>query len=424
MHNGIRRIASIAGLLAVLVPVRAGGAQREPVPPVPATAVDGPRADDTQLFMEAARTAWTYVEKQYQPATGLVNSVADYPYATVWDIASGLAALYCAEQLDLLAGEEYDRRMRRALRTLRTMKLYDGAAYNKNYSTRTGAVAGRTDRDRRVSQRGYGWSVIDLGRLLVWLKIIETNQPQYAADVQAIVRRFAYPRLVKGGYLRGEDVSPAGRKRAYQEGRIPYEQYAAAGFAAWGHAPDSALSFSRHALPIQVLEVPLMADRRGNDHLTSEPLVLLGLELGWTDEARELSSRVLDVQRERHRRTGQVTMVSEDAIPVAPYYFYYYAVNHHGRQFAVVTQFGGLQPPELRWVSTKAAYAWHALLPGDYTRQAVQAVQAAASASRGWASGVFERTGNSTGGQNVNTAAVVLEAALYHLRGRPLVVPE
>jgi hypothetical protein len=414
MHSGIRRIALVAGLLAALLPARAGEAQQEAAPPT----------DDAQLFMRAARTAWAYVEKQYQPATGLVNSVADYPYATVWDMASGLAALYCAHQLDLLDGEEYDRRMRRALRTLGAMKLYQGAAYNKNYSTRTGAVAGRTDRDRRVSERGYGWSVIDLGRLLVWLKIIEVNQPQYAPEVQAIVRKLDYSRLVKDGYLWGEDVSPRGRKRVYQEGRIPYEQYAAAGFAAWGHAPANALSFSRHALPITVLDVPLVADRRGGDHLTSEPLVLLGLEMGWNPEARELALRLLEVQRERHRRMGQVTAVSEDAIPVAPYYFYYYTVNYHGEQFAVVTQFGGVRPPQLRWVSTKAAYGWHALLPGDYTRQVVRAVQPAASLARGWASGVYERTGNSTGGQNVNTAAVVLEAALYHLRGRPLVIPK
>jgi hypothetical protein len=61
--------------------------------------------------------------------------------------------------------------------------------------------------------------------------------------------------------------------------------------------------------------VPLVADRRGHDHLTSEPFVLHGLELGWTPPLRELSMRMLEVQRERFKRTKQVTMVSEDAIP-------------------------------------------------------------------------------------------------------------
>jgi hypothetical protein len=48
----------------------------------------------------------------------------------------------------------------------------------------------------------------------------------------------------------------------------------------------------------------------------------------------------------------------------------------------------------------------------------VQAVRGAARGD-GWASGVYER-GGSTNVPNINTAAVVLEAALYERLGRPL----
>src|SRR5687768_1645902 len=73
---------------------------------------------DRDLYESAARTAYAYVEGNYNAQTGWINSVEGYPFATVWDIGSGLIALFCADQLDLLDGEEYDRRMRRALQSL------------------------------------------------------------------------------------------------------------------------------------------------------------------------------------------------------------------------------------------------------------------------------------------------------------------
>ena len=396
----------------------AAGCSADSTAPDPRPVGDPAHADHA-LFLEAARGAWGYMEREYQPETGWVNSVNGYPYATVWDIASGLSGLYSAHRLGLVASAEYDRRMRRALASLRTAPLFDGTALSKNYSTRTGAIAGTDDRDTAGAGRGTGWSAVDLGRLLVWLKIIAVNEPRYAAEVARIVDRIDLTALVEGGYLRGASVEADGRVRHYPEGRLGYEQYAAAGFALWGHSAARALSLAENTLPITVMGVPLVADRRGDDHLTSEPFVLSGLELGWTREMGALARGVLRVQAERYRRTGQVTVVSEDAIPLAPHYFYYYAINYHGNQFVIRTQQAGmLQEP--RWVSAKAAFAWHALLPDEYTRLAVDAAAGARVEGLGWSSGVFEITGLPTGGQNVNTAGVLLEAALYSLTGRPL----
>jgi hypothetical protein len=130
---------------------------------------------------------------------------------------------------------------------------------------------------------------------------------------------------------------------------------------------------------------------------------------------------VLKVQEERFKRTGQMTMVSEDHVPVAPWYFYYYSINHHGRQFVVNVQGSDADLYEPRWISAKAAYAWHALLPGNYTRSAVDAVGRARDAERGWSSGVYEDGRGSTGSENINTAAVILQAALYSRSGLPLI---
>ncbi|HEY0303327.1 MAG TPA: DUF3131 domain-containing protein, partial [Longimicrobiales bacterium] len=45
-----------------------------------------------------------------------------------------------------------------------------------------------------------------------------------------------------------------------------------------------------------------------------------------------------------------------------------------------------------------------------------------ARANVGWSSGVMERSGAATRSYDINTAAVILEAAAYRKLGRPLLV--
>jgi hypothetical protein len=388
-------------------------------PAGPALAQTPPALADREAFLSAARTAWVYVENNYQPATGWVNSVDGYPYATIWDIGSGLMALFAAERLGLLDGDEYDARMRRALRTLLDAGLFGDVAFNKNYSTRTGQIAGRPGQED-TEERGYGWSALDVGRLLVVLHVIDRNHPQYRDLVHGIVGRLDFERLVADGYLRGEDVDSRGRLRRYQEGTLGYEQYAATGFAAWRHEAPHALNVRRNARPVAVHGIPLLADVRGREHLTSDPFVMMGLETGWSPDMRDLAWRVLAAQEARWRSTGVVTMVNEDAL-TGPPHFLYYSVYGSGRAFHVEAPAGAPPGPAPRTTSVKAAYGWHALLPGSYTWRVIERVQPARG-ENGWGAGVFEADGRVSGPANVNTAAVVLEAALYVLAGgRPLV---
>lgn len=373
---------------------------------------------DRQLYDSAARTAYAYVEANYNAQTGWINSVESYPFATVWDIGSGLIALYCADQLELLDGDEYDRRMRRALQSLIEARLFEGAAFNKSYSTQTGQIAGRAGQESQTSERGYGWSVTDIGRLLTVLRVIDANQPQYRDLMTQIVGRLDYTRLIRDGYLRGEDLDSRGRLRRYQEGRVGYEQYAANGFALWGKPAPLAQNVRQNTREVTVLGIPLLRDVRPDYHLTSDPFIMMGLETGWTGEMRDLAWRVLAAQEARWRQTGTITMVNEDAL-TGPPYFLYYSVHADGREFLVEPPAGAPAGPRPRTVSTKAAYAWHALLPSQYTWSGVQRVEGARAAG-GWGSGVFEESGRVSGAPNVNTAAVVLEAALYYARGRPL----
>lgn len=372
-------------------------------------------SDDQQLLDDAAAVAWRYVTRYYVPSTGLVAAVPNYDYATIWDIASSLAAIYCAGELNLIDRKEADARLLRALETLARYRLFDGTAFNKVYSVTTGTMV---DRAERRSESGYGWSTTDIGRLLIWLRVLATSRESLSEPADAIARRLDYGRLIEGGYLWGEDADARGERRRYQEGQIGYEQYAARGFALWGHAAEHALDFQRNALPITVMGQPLVADLRQRDRLTSDPFVLSGLELGWTPSEAPLARALLAAQRERFERTGTVTIVGEDALAEPPHFFYYYGVFANNRAFGLDVQAPRAFVDGPRWISAKAAYGWHALLPSAYTLQAVRAV-APATGPAGWASGVYER-GGSTGVPNINTTAVVLEAALFARLGRPL----
>jgi hypothetical protein len=403
-----------AGEVVAAASVTPPGATFDP----PSVSVEQQRA----FLKTAARTAWSYVRRNYSSTSGLVSALDNWEYVTIWDAASALAAYHSAKGLGLISEADYRRRMDRALKTLEEMPLYEGVAFNKTYSARGGKMV---DRNQHLSATGYGWSALDMGRFLVWMKIIAENDPAARPAVERIVKRLDLGRMVADGYLRGGNIDlNTNAHLEYQEGRVGYEQYAALGFAAWGASVPNAIDFARNASPSDVFGHRILSDKRGDDMVTSEPFVMAGLELGWTSPLWEEQARnVLAAQQERFKRTGILTMVSEDAVPLPPAHFYYYGVLREGRQFVVQAPGGGISSDYPRWVSTKAAFGWHALFPSDYTWKALQTVRPAGASGRGWTAGVFERSKRPTPSFNLNTAAVVLEAAYYAHRNCPLIRP-
>ena len=372
-------------------------------------------AEERRFYEDMAGHSWKYLNRYYQSSTGFVNATPDWYNTTMWDIGGQLLAFRAAKELGHLDQAEFDKRTRRALETLMRIPLYDGVTFNRIYSTRDGAPQ---------TGAGSGWSATDLGRLLLALHIIATREPQHAELAQRVARRSDFTQIVRDGYLHGRVRGADGKPSNFQEGRIGYEQYVAAGFRHWGADVGPAANLATNARPVDVLGVPLLADKRNFDRLLSEPFILYGIELGLPDDLKALAANVLKAQEARYRSTGQVTIVSEDAMPVKPHYFYYYCVYCNGKPFVV----GVSSPRETldapRWVSTKAAFGWHALMPSAYTQTAVDHVKAALHDEHGWATGVFEQTGTSTETWDVNTAAVLMEIAFYQLRGKtPLIAP-
>jgi hypothetical protein len=374
------------------------------------------KATEQNAFAEAARNAWAFVDAGYVPSTGLTLAQATWQYPTVWDIASAIGAYYSARGLGYISDAEYQKRTLRALETLKTARLYNGIAYGRNYDAKTGELIGH---DQKPSPNGTGFSAIDLGRLLIWLKIVSQDSPQLASAAQEVARRINAAQVVRDGYMYGETVLKDGKLSKYQEGRIGYEQYSATGFQLWGMKADRAVRAANNARKVMVQGLPMTADRRKLDRITSEPFILHGLEVGLRGEMQEMAWQTLALQAHRFQTTGKMTIASEDALDVKPYYFYYYCVYCSGKEFVINVHSPGTQLAEPRWISTKAAYAWHALMPSKYTWNAIGSVKAAQVPGKGWATGVFEGTGKSTNVLSLNTAAVILEAALYQKTGKP-----
>jgi uncharacterized protein DUF3131 len=374
---------------------------------------------ERQLYLDAARTSWNFVNSITEPSTGLARAHATYSYVTLWDIAGVIAANYVAHELGFISDAVFDAHIGRIMSTLSALDLFDRRAFNRTYDAKTGRMV---DNGGKISSIGAGWSSVDIGRLLIWLRVISNKQPKYAPLANQIVRRLDMSKLLNDGYLQGLEVDPKTRRRkTFIESEIGYQQYGLTGFGLWGAKvnPDG-LDVREDVNVVNVFGVSLLTDSRGNDRIMSEPFIMLGLEPGYRSvELRRQAGQVLAAQTARYQRTGIVTAASEDALPDPPWYFYYYSIYHRGKPFTVEGVGDNAYVERPRWVSTKAAFGWHAVLPNTYTALVLRTVQPARTVS-GWGSGVYEGTLKPTGVPSLNTAALIMESALYKIRGRPI----
>ena len=173
-----------------------------------------------------AKKAQYYFTKNWHAKTGLWNSVNGYTHSTMWDIASGIAATLALEALDLESTDVTLFKLQKTLDTLRTMPLYKGVLPNREYNSKTGQPSGRLSTSK---SQGNGWSALDIGRLLIWLKILQTIHPYFEHDIDVIVSKWELQRAVHKGTLYGTKLYK-GKEYYRQEGRHGYLQYAAKGF--------------------------------------------------------------------------------------------------------------------------------------------------------------------------------------------------
>lgn len=371
-----------------------------------------PRAltNEERMF---AQIAWDYIVDQTQPQTGLVNSVANFPSSTLWDQGSYLMALVAAVKLGIVTQEEFEARASLFLQSIARLELIDDALPNKVYNTQSLFM---TDYADTLTPDGIGWSALDIARLLLAFRILERYAPEYGEDIRTTIAGWDLTQVADTGVLTGTSLVN-GDLELLQEGRIGYEQYGARAAAMWGMDVNRAMTASRKLnwRTIEGVRVPVdsrvVSRYRTINPVTSEPYVLMGLEMGFDAENRLLAGQVLAAQEARFEEEGIITIVSEDHLDSAPH-FVYASVFSNNRDWAVVDS-NGTHHEASRTQSAKASFGWDALFDTPYTNAAVEALDGLAVPGQGWYAGIYEADGTINESLALNTNAVILVALHY-----------
>jgi Protein of unknown function (DUF3131) len=363
-----------------------------------------------------ARKAWTYFKNNRIEETGLVASAAKFPATTMWDVASQLAGMTAAREMDLLPAAEFDKWMTQLLVSLTKLPLYKNELPNKAYNARTLMPV---DYGKLNKYKEIGFSAIDLGRLALWLDIVANRYPQHTTAAKAVTARWKLARLEKEGSLMGTHLAK-GKEQWVQEGRLGYEQYAAYGLTKIGVIAKNALNPKANEQLVDVSGVKIPADTRTTYHnyVTSEPYVLDGLETGFKALPAEYAGRLLQAQTRRSQSTGEFVAWSEDNIDQAPF-FLYNNVYVDGKPWNVVSP-KGKDFYKSRVSSTKTAVSWHMLFRNPYTEKNYKALRWVADPGQGVFGGVYEETQQINRSLTLNTNGQILQAVLFSKIGQPL----
>jgi hypothetical protein len=385
------------------------------VKPLP-LAVAG-KSSDTDIAN--ARIAWRYFQNNTNPKTGLVNSVNNYPSTTMWETGSYFTAVIAADRLGLIEPAEAQARLKKALDTLTSLRLFDGKLPNKAYNVETGELV---DYSNKPVARGLGWSALDIARLMAALGQMEVNYPLLSANVAALLQRWDIDQMIKDGDLIGGNMIN-GELRRDQEGRLGYGQYAAKAMMLHGYDTYHAYDVSKHLMVQDVSGQPIPIDSRLHRQITpafavSEPYMFDGLEFGFDARSHRFATAIYQAQETRFQETGLLTAVSETHLDEAPY-FAYSTVWGGGDPWAVMS-FKGERIDSKRTLATKTAFAWYALFGTTYANQLVSAVTRLGDPELGWREGIYEVDGSANESITLNTNGVILEALAFRAHG-PLI---
>jgi hypothetical protein len=372
--------------------------------------------------IDIARTAWKYFENNYNPETGLVNAVNNYPSTTMWDTGSALAAFIAAKDFNIITQKEFDDAMMALLESLATIELFDGAAPNKVYHTKTRKMVDYANKEQPL---GIGVSVLDLARLISWLNTLQCMHPKYHSAVNSVLSRWDYHRLISDNQMYGlaRDKSDESVIHQWQEGRLGYEQYAGKIFDRVGFNVDISKDYNnQYRSNTFILGVEIAYDSRdpreyhANNYVVTESYAMDAMELGIDDQNRELINNIFEVQKRRWEQTGIVTAISEDNIDRKPY-FLYNTIYNAGLKFNT-TNSSGDDYDHLKSTSTKAAIAMALLFPDEpYSRVLMRSIGSVYDPDGGWYSGIYESGAGYNDVTTANTNGVIMGGLLYKKYG-------
>lgn len=383
--------------------------------------------------MELAKVAWKYFENNYQDSTGFVNAVNNYPSTTMWDTASYMGGMVAAYELGLIDKRLFDTRLVKLLGTLNKMKFFRGELPNKVYHAKTAEKVNYGNQPGEI-----GFSALDLGRMLIWLKIIKERYPRHATAIDNFVMRWDFKHVVnKQGTMYGAVPDGKGGFMYVQEGRLGYEEYAAKGFQLWGFDTSRASKFEPYQIiPLYGVDIPYDSrdPRRlvAHNYVVTESYVLDGIELNWdmandrsssnnvhTDtQMAEFARRIFAVQAARYANTGIITARTEHQLDQKPY-FVYDTIYTDGYPWNTITEEGD-HVPRFAAIALKGAFGLWGVWDMPYSDTLMEAVSHLYDPDKGFYEGLYENGQGTINTFTANNNGIILEILYFKTHGKLL----
>lgn len=376
-----------------------------PLPPIPLSR--------EELLL--AKKAKYYIDRNWNQQTGLIDSVQGYHHSTMWDVASGLAAIQSLEGIGLYTEDEAESKISRTLSTLEQLPLYDDRLPNREYDTHTAQPSGRHSTS---SSNGNGWSALDIGRLLIWLEITARHKPQFISQIESIKSKWQLSDVINDKTLYGE-LKTTTQRRYRQEGRLGYLQYSAQGFVLAGF--DVSNAFKPSDVSSEILDTTLIyIDNRNLPYFTSDPYVLNAIELGqkkaWWDQLLPL----FILQKNKSIVEEKLWIFGEDAMNKPPW-FSYNNIFIYGKGW-LSTAPGGKPIENPQVFSNKVAQGLSVIFHEDeFSKQLNKKIIANSLSYRSIPTGLYKNNAPNTA-FNINTNSLVLTSLWYkHRNYTPLI---
>ncbi len=380
--------------------------------------------------LEEAKIAWKYFDNNYNLSTGMISSIDHGTTTGMWDIADYIAALVSAQQLEIINNIQFDERLTKILTFLNTMQLFDNKIPNKYYSVMNGDKV-----DLNGTKSDYGWSAVEIGRLLIWLKILSIKYPNYSEYIDKAILRWSFCDIIdiSGGLISATKTKDSLKK--FEEGRLGIEEYVAKGFKLWGFSPNKAMLKEPYET-ININNISILFDKRNlqnsnvSNAVTSLPYILQGLEFNWDllddqssmdsvhsdTEIFQMSEKIYKIQEERYSREKIFT--ARDSHRVASKQSIVFdSIFAEGYPWNVILENGDYEP-NLSIISIKAVFGMWSLWKTDYTKKLYDLTNDLYDSQRGWFEGRYEQNSSFERQITLTTNSMVLESLFYKKFGR------
>ncbi|OGL46972.1 MAG: hypothetical protein A2161_09415, partial [Candidatus Schekmanbacteria bacterium RBG_13_48_7] len=318
----------------------------------------------------------------------------------------------------LISTNQFTQRSELILETLSQIQVCNNELPNIVYNTRNAEMVNYAN---QPVQSGIGWNGIDVGRLLIWLRIWEIKFPCFADKIQHIVHRWNMNRVVLNNELHSIQ-NLDNQEGYYQVGRLGFEQYAARGFALWGYDVKKALSFDDKISYIDIEGIKIPFDKRdlsnsgASNYVLSDSYILEGLETGWSSLSTMHAYAVYMAQERFFQRTKKPRIVSTAHLIGKPW-FTYNSMYANGHTWVCIGTDGEFYP-QTPTVNTAMVFGWHYLYGTDFTSSMLEKVKSLFDKEKGWFEGFFENNGSTNLSITCATNGLILESLLFHKQGK------